>query len=183
MLTIFVARDLRLYTHLSQSVEGTKFREKFYVDNYMNTYSSVNELITDKVILDDVMNEASMPLQEWVSNDANFNSLYNVVVPETQSVLGLSWKPITDGMNVVVGDELDQEASWRYTKRSILSLGSSIYDPLGWMSPLTVRGKMSRASDKCWLNTPTTTTTVERCVYKHCGRRKGIGMRNLILIK
>ena len=79
-----------LYTHLSQSVEGTKFREKFYVDNYMNTYNNVNELIADKVILDDVMNEASMPLQEWVSNDTKFNSLYNVVVPETQSVLGLS---------------------------------------------------------------------------------------------
>ena len=45
----------------------------------MNTYSNVNELITDKVILEDVMNETSMPLQEWVSNDANFNSLYNVV--------------------------------------------------------------------------------------------------------
>ena len=56
----------------------------------MNTYSSANELIADKVILDDVMNEASMPLQEWVSNDAKFNSLYNVVVPETQSVFGLS---------------------------------------------------------------------------------------------
>ena len=42
----------------------------------------------------------------------------------------------------VVGDKLDQEASWRYTKRSILSLVSSIYDPLGWVSPLTVRGKM-----------------------------------------
>ena len=112
------------------------------MDNYLNTYSSVNELITDKIILDDVMNETSMPLQEWVSNDANFNSLYNVVVPETQSVLGLSWNPITDSMNVVVGDKLDQEASWRYTKRSILSLLSSIYDPLGWLSPLTVHGKM-----------------------------------------
>ena len=131
-----------LYSHLSQSVKGTKFREKFYVDNYMNTYSSENELIADKVILDDVMTEASMPLQEWVSNDAHFNSLYNVVVPETQSVLGLCWNPITDSMNVVVGDKLDQEDSWRYTKRSILSLVSSIYDPLGWVSPLTVRGKM-----------------------------------------
>ena len=69
----------------------------------MNTYSNVNELIADKVILDDVMSEASMPLQECVSNDAKFNSLYNIVVPETQSVLGLSWNPITDNMNVVVG--------------------------------------------------------------------------------
>ena len=45
-------------------------------------------------------------------------------------------------MNVMVGESLNQEISWRYTKRKILSLVSSIYDPLGWVSPLTVRGKM-----------------------------------------
>ena len=57
-----------LHTHLSQSVEGNKFREKFYVDNHMNTYNNADELISDKVTLDNVMSEASMPLQEWVSN-------------------------------------------------------------------------------------------------------------------
>ena len=45
-------------------------------------------------------------------------------------------------MNVVVGESLNQEVSWRFTKRKILSLVSSIYDPLGWVSPLTVCGKM-----------------------------------------
>ena len=45
-------------------------------------------------------------------------------------------------MNVVVGESLIQEASWRYTKHKVLSLVSSIYDPLGWVSPLTVCGKM-----------------------------------------
>ena len=45
-------------------------------------------------------------------------------------------------MNVVVGESLIQEESWRYTKHKVLSLVSSIYDPLGWVSPLTVRGKM-----------------------------------------
>ena len=131
-----------LHTHLSQSVEGNKFVDKFYVDNYMNTYDNSDELISDKVTLDNVMNEASMPLQEWVSNNDHFNSLYQLVVPVTQNVLGISWNPITDNMNVVVGESLIQEASWRYTKRKILSLVSSIYDPLGWVSPLTVRGKM-----------------------------------------
>ena len=121
-----------LYTHLSQNAEGTKFREKFYVDNYMNTYSSADELISDKVTLDNVMSEASMPLQEWVSNDAKFNSLYNIVVPDTQNVLGLSWNPITDNMNIVVGDKLSQEISWSYTKRSILSLVSSIVTSPPW---------------------------------------------------
>ena len=131
-----------LHTHLSQSVEGNKFVDKFYVDNYMNTYDNQDELITDKVTLDNVMNEASMPLQEWVSNNDHFNSLYQLVVPVTQNVLGISWNPITDNMNVVVGESLIQEESWRYTKRKVLSLVSNIYDPLGWVSPLTVRGKM-----------------------------------------
>ena len=131
-----------LHTHLSQSAEGNKFREKFYVDNYMNTYDNADELISDKVTLDNVMSEASMPLQEWVSNDDHFNSLYKLVVPVTQNVLGISWNPITDNMNIVVGESLNQEISWRYIKHKILSLVSSIYDPLGWVSPLTVRGKM-----------------------------------------
>ena len=131
-----------LHTHLSQSVEGNKFIDKFYVDNYMNTYDNADELISDKVTLGNVMNEASMPLQEGVSNNDHFNSLYQIVVPVTQNVLGVSWNPITDNMNVEVGESLTQETLWRFTKRKILSLVSSIYDPLGWVSPLTVRGKM-----------------------------------------
>ena len=131
-----------LQTHLSQSAEGSKFVDKFYVDNYMNTYDNQDELVTDKVTLDNVMNQASMPLQEWVSNNKHFNSLYQLSVPVTQNVLGISWNPNTDNMNIVVGEKLVQEDSWRYTKRKVLSLVSSIYDPLGWVSPLTVRGKM-----------------------------------------
>ena len=45
-------------------------------------------------------------------------------------------------MNIVVGEKLIHEDSWRYTKHKILSLVSSVYDPLGWVSPLTVRGKI-----------------------------------------
>ena len=45
-------------------------------------------------------------------------------------------------MNIVVGEKLVQEDSWRYTKHKVLFLVSTIYDLLGWVSPLTVRGKM-----------------------------------------
>ena len=131
-----------LHTHLSQNAEGNSFLDKFYVDNYMNTYDNQAELVNDKVRLDNVMNQASMPLQEWVSNNKYFNFLYQLAVPVTQNVLGISWNPYTDSMNIVVGEKLVHDDSWRYTKRKILSLVSSVYDPLGWVSPLTVCGKI-----------------------------------------
>ena len=132
-----------LYTHLSQNAEGNTFLDKFYVDNYMNTYDNQAELVSDKIRLDiNVMNQASMPLQEWVSNNEYFNFLYQLAVPITQNILGISWDPYTDNMNIVVGEKLIHEDSWRFTKHKVLSLVSSIFDPLGWVSPLTVRGKI-----------------------------------------
>ena len=108
----------------------------------MNTYDSQADLVSDKIRLDNVMNQASMPLQEWVSNNEYFNFLYQLAVPVTQNILGISWNPYTDNMNIVVGETLILEDSWRYTKRKTLSLVSSVFDPLGWVSPLTVRGKI-----------------------------------------
>ena len=131
-----------LHTHLSQNAEGNDFLDKFYVDNYINTYNNQAELVSDKVCLDNVMNQASMPLQEWVSNNEHFNSLYQLAVLVTQNVLGISWNPHTDNMNIVVGEKLTHEDSWRYTKRKVLSLVSSVFDPLGWVSPLTARGEI-----------------------------------------
>ena len=38
-----------LQTHLSENVEGNAFKDKFYVDNYMNTYDHQSELVSDKI--------------------------------------------------------------------------------------------------------------------------------------
>ena len=131
-----------LYTYLSQNAEDNSFLDKFYVDNYMNTYSNQAKLVLDKVRLDNVMNQASMPLQEWVSNNEYFDYLYQLAVPITPNVLVIAWNPYTDNMNIGVGEKLTHKDSWRYTKRKVLSLVSSVFDPLGWVSPLTVRGKI-----------------------------------------
>ena len=131
-----------LQTHLSENVEGNAFKDKFYVDNYMNTYDFQSELVSDKIRLDNVMNQASMPLQEWVSNNEYFNFLYQLTVPITQNVLGLAPNPQKDHMHIVVGEKLIHEDSWKFTKCKILSLVSCVFDPLGWVSSLTVRGKI-----------------------------------------
>ena len=120
-----------LHTHLSQNAEGNSFLDKFYVDNSMDTYDSQTDLVSDKIRLDNVMNQVSMPLQELVSNNKYFSFLYQLAVLITQNVLGISWSPYTDNMNIVVGEKLIHENAWRYTKHKILSLVSSVFDPLG----------------------------------------------------
>ena len=98
------------------------------------------DLINDKAILDDLMLDANMPLQEWVSNSNTFNLLYRLDIPITQNVLGVSWEPRADTLHITPGDKLMNATSGKFTKRKILSLISSLFDPHGWLSPLSIRG-------------------------------------------
>ena len=91
-----------LQTHLSEYVAGCEFRDKFYVDNHLNTYDRECDLIKQQPILDELMNEAHMPLQEWVSSSKLFHSVHNSSPPSTQNVLGLEWDPRLDQLQIVL---------------------------------------------------------------------------------
>ena len=82
----------------------------------MNTYDRECDLICSKLKLDELMNEAHMPLQEWVSNSEMFNFMHNTTPPATQNVLGLEWDPRLDQLQVVVSKKLMNEASWKFSK-------------------------------------------------------------------
>ena len=105
-----------LQTHFSENVLGHPFINKFYVDNYTNTYEDESELINDKVTLDKLMLDANMPLQEWVSNNETFNLLYRLPIPVTQNVLGLIWEPHTNILHISTGDKIMNYTSWKFTK-------------------------------------------------------------------
>ena len=94
-----------LHAHFTEDIMGHPFINNFYVDNYMNTYNDQTSFIKDKVILDQVMSKANMPLQEWVSND-DFNILYKLEVPETENVLGLDWEPNRDTLHITARDKI-----------------------------------------------------------------------------
>ena len=130
-----------LQTHLSENVAGSEFCDKFYVGNYMNTYDRECDLIRSKPKLDELMNEAHMPLQEWVSNSKLFNFMHNTA-PPAQNVLSLEWDPRLDQLQVVASEKLMNEASWKLSKRNALALISSLFDPLGLLSPLSIRGRI-----------------------------------------
>ena len=76
-----------IQTLLKENVLGNHFAEKFYIDNYLNTYDRECDLINDKARLDNLMLDANMPLQEWVSNSNSFNLLYRL---DIANILGVS---------------------------------------------------------------------------------------------
>ena len=131
-----------LKTHLSENMAGRKFRDKFYVDNYLNTYDRECDLIRQQPTLDELMNEAHMPLQEWVTNSKLFHFMHNSAPPATENVLGLKWDPRLDQLQIIPNEKLMNEASWKFSKRNALALISSLFDPLGLLSPLSIRGKI-----------------------------------------
>ena len=131
-----------LQTHLSENLAGREFRDKFYVDNYMNTYDRECYLIRSKPKLNELMNEAHMPVQEWVSNSKLFNFMHNTPSPATQNALGLEWDPRLDQLQVVASEKLMNEASWKFSRRNALALISSLFDPLGLLSSLSIRGRI-----------------------------------------
>ena len=131
-----------LQTHFSSNLLDHLFIDKFYVGNYMNTYSRECDLINEKPQLEELMLQANMPLQEWASNNLTFNQLYRLDVLRTQNVLGIKWEPLVDKLRIAPGEKLMSETPSKLTKRKVLSLVSSLFDPLGFLSTLVIRGRI-----------------------------------------
>ena len=132
-----------LQTHFSSNILGHLFIiDKFYVDYYMNTYQRECDIINEKPQLEELMLQANMHLQELVSNNGNFNRLYRLKVSRTQNVLGIEWEPLVDKLRVTPGEKLMSETTWKFMKRKVLFLMSSLFGPLGLLSLLGIRGRI-----------------------------------------
>ena len=57
----------------------------------------------------------------------------------TIKTLGINWNPATDTFHFKVSIKND---STKLTKRIILSKAAQIFDPLGWITPVTLRAKL-----------------------------------------
>ena len=90
-----------------------------------------------------ILGDAGMPLNKWFTND-KFVSLYIINKKlscefDLNSVLGMSWENKED---VFLFKILDTGKAISCTKRSILSIIASLFDPLGLISPYVMYGKI-----------------------------------------
>ena len=115
----------------------------FYMDNLQITAKSEDEAIALYNKANKECSAANMPLQSWNSNSVKLQTLIKekattTEIPEKQPLLGLIW----DVTNDRLGLHQPHYPTRELTKRSLLSQASLLFDPLGLISPITIRGKM-----------------------------------------
>ncbi|GFW01168.1 integrase catalytic domain-containing protein [Trichonephila clavipes] len=126
----------------------------FYVDDLISGGNEFEEALQTSRRAKNIMEAAGMDLRKWITNDANLmeqwkKENFNVhPVHETVSlgangtkVLGLSWNTNEDYLTTDTKSLLEFVSLDKNTKRFILQAVGKIFDPLGLISPFTVRMK------------------------------------------
>ncbi|XP_076297796.1 uncharacterized protein LOC143217409 [Lasioglossum baleicum] len=121
-----------------------------YVDDILAGADTIEEANCLKVELVELLMAGGFPLSKWTANHPSILSS----VPEDQlaasqqriwqqsealTMLGISWQPSTDEFHFHFSAP---QASEVITKRKALSLIAQLYDPLGWIVPITVSFKI-----------------------------------------
>ena len=131
-----------LYKHFSESTSPLKdsLLKAFYVDHFLITVDSENDLLQVHQEATQCLESAGMPLQEWNSNHQGFDQFVNDdkrKIPP--SILGVTYDTSSDLLYI---KPVNVDPVNALTKRKALSVYSKLYDPLGLISPITIKGKL-----------------------------------------
>lgn len=96
------------------------------------------------------MESAKLPLRKWCSNSAavlkeigtaDQDPLFTLDINDDDTVksLGLGWKPVADEFRFNIITVFERE---NLTKRTLLSQLNRIFDPLGFLTPVLIKGKI-----------------------------------------
>ena len=90
--------------------------------------------------------KASMNLRQWTSSSPALNRQAHddrVYAEPMVKLLGLNWNTKTDTLSLSLAKLIKETNSTeKVSKRSVLSLSSKLYDPLGLVEPVTVKAKI-----------------------------------------
>lgn len=121
----------------------------FYMDDLITGADSLGTLIQLKEEIIEILEGGCFQLRKWLSNDAEIlrsqnnpvgKDLVQYIISDSPCVktLGLLWNSEQDSLRVVFKINRCQSV----TKRSMLSSIAQIFDPLGLVGPITLRGKI-----------------------------------------
>lgn len=128
-----------------------KIMYQFYVDDFFDSVNTIEE--AQRVIkqVSSKLTEYGFVLRKWKANDESILSSLKTDEKDASpsnvfKTLGVQWHPNTDEF-LFLPAEFKEARKW--TKRTILSDISRLFDPLGWLSPCVIVAKMFM--QKLWL--------------------------------
>lgn len=120
----------------------------FYMDDGLTGASDEASAERLCIELSKIMGAGGFELDKWRSNRANVLPRENQTESEIQlgdnedtMVLGLKWNPITDELAFRVQASLLVPPA-KITKRGMLSCIARLFDPIGFIGPITIGGKI-----------------------------------------
>lgn len=141
MLNATLHHHLENYT----SPVAKDMKDNMYVDNVISGRDQETEILRYYQESRSIMTAANFNLRSWASNSpllreqtkkdqtADTNTVVNI--------LGLRWDPSHDTL-YLAPKEIAPRQSQPISKRDVLQLSSRTYDPLGLLSPVTVKAKL-----------------------------------------
>ena len=139
LLAATLDHHLKCYGH---SVADT-IRNNIYVDNVVTGTDTITEAVNFYTEAKQIFKGASMNLRDWMSND---QSVMNEIPVDDRAnqgpmkILGLTWMVEND--TICLKRQNQNQAKSILTKRIALKHLTSVYDPLGLFSPVTLQGKI-----------------------------------------
>ena len=136
--------DLHLSKFSSQVAQDMK--TNLYVDNLISGCNSEKEAIDYYKKARSILCEAKFNLRSWSSNSCQLRAVTSKDQTndpnECVNLLGLRWHTLNDTLSFVPRKFQSLSSSQLVTKREILRDSAQIYDPLGFLTPVTVKAKM-----------------------------------------
>lgn len=137
---------IRCLQQLAYDFEGTHPRagtvtaQDFYVDDLITGVSSVQELLQTKAQVTDILKTAGFQLTKFYSNASLGQDKHQGNYGFTNTrILELLWQPNSDLLRYQASESMIPEI---ICKRTILSLITQIFDPLGLIRPIIIKAKI-----------------------------------------
>ena len=148
-----LAATLRKHFERSRETAMLKFGDYLYADDFLRSFQDDEKAVHYIDKLRKTLQDADMHLAKWKTNSQGVSDhLLGSGVERTSvdlnlsgvfRVLGVTWNPRQDALMFSLSGLCARSVAEEFgTKRAVLSLVASVYDPLGLLIPFTLRGKL-----------------------------------------
>ncbi|XP_060836335.1 uncharacterized protein LOC132918997 [Rhopalosiphum padi] len=122
----------------------------FYMDDLMTGCDTEDECIQLQEPIASILDSAKLPLRKWCSNSSSIiarigknqdDALFTLDLGDGDIIksLGLCWQPFVDQFRFNITIPVDRS---NLTKRKLLSDLNKVFDPLGFLGPVLIIGKI-----------------------------------------